>query len=351
MTVYVGMDVHRKRSQVAIVDAAGAQQRNRNVANDPVKLVPILGGLPPGTPVAFEAADGWGWLVDLLEELELEPHLVHPSRCKAIASARLKNDKVDAATLAQLLRADLLPEAWIAPQAIRDLRALLRHRAALVRLSTSGKNRVHGVLAGRGIAEDRGLWTGPGRAWLAGLELPATPRVIIQDCCGLLDALATPIGRLDREIAALAKPDPRIQALMALPGVGRLTAMTLVAEIGDIGRFPSARKLCAWAGLTRRCATPTARSATATSPSRARPGCAGSCRRPPRPPNATPCSLASMPSWPTAGATTSPPPRSPGGCWPVPFTSCPNWRKHRHRRRLVPGALAFPHEPATRPLT
>jgi hypothetical protein len=115
MSVYVGMDVHRKRSQVAIVDDAGVLQCNRNLANDPAKLVPILGALPPGTPVAFEAAYGWGWLVELLEELELEPHLVHPSRCKAIASARLKNDKVDAATLAQPLRADLLPEAWIAP--------------------------------------------------------------------------------------------------------------------------------------------------------------------------------------------------------------------------------------------
>ena len=88
MTVYVGMDVHRKRSQIAVLDAAGEEQRNRNVPNDPVKLVPILGVLPPGTPVAFEAAYGWGWLVELLEELELEPHLVHPSRGKAIASAR-----------------------------------------------------------------------------------------------------------------------------------------------------------------------------------------------------------------------------------------------------------------------
>jgi len=250
MSVYVGMDVHRKRSQVAIVDEAGDQQRNRNVANDPAKLVPILGALPPGTPVAFEAAYGWGWLVELLEELGLEPHLVHPSRCKAIASARLKNDKVDAATLAQLLRADLLPEAWIAPQQVRDLRALLRHRAALVQLSTSLKNRVHAVLADRGIPEPSSLWTGPGRAWLAGLELPPIPRAIINDCCGLLDALATPITRLEGEIAALAKPDPRVQALMALPGVGKLTAMTVVAEIGDISRFPSARKLCAWAGLT-----------------------------------------------------------------------------------------------------
>ena len=107
------------------------------------------------------------------------------------------------------------------------------------------------MLADRGIGEDHSsLWTGPGRAWLADLELPATPRGIIQDCCGLLDALATPIARLEREIATLAKPDPRVQALMALPGVGKLTAMTLLAEIGDIGRFPTARKLCAWAGLT-----------------------------------------------------------------------------------------------------
>ena len=173
----------RKRSQIAVVDAAGDEQRNRNVPNDPVKLVPILGVVPPGTPVALEAAYGWGWLVELLEELELEPHLVHPSRCKAIASARLKNDKVDARTLAQLLRADLLPEAWIAPPEIRDLRALLRHRASLVRLATGLKNRVHAVLADRGISPPSSLWATPGRAWLAALELPPTPRAIIEDCC------------------------------------------------------------------------------------------------------------------------------------------------------------------------
>src|SRR4029453_11967202 len=147
MSIYVGMDVHRKRSQVAVLDDAGGQQRNRNVPNDPAKLIPVLGALAPGTPVAFEAAYGWGWLVELLEELELEPHLVHPSRCKAIASARWKNDKVDAATLAQLLRADLLAEAWIAPQQVRDLRALLRHRASLVRIGTPCKNRGAAVLA------------------------------------------------------------------------------------------------------------------------------------------------------------------------------------------------------------
>jgi transposase len=206
MSVYVGVDVHRKCSQIAVLDAAGDEQRNRNLANDPVKLVPFLGVLPPGTPVAFEAAYGWGWLVELLEELE--PHLVHPSRCKAIASARLKNDKVDAATLAQLLRADLLPEAWIAPQQVRDLRALLRHRASLVRLATGGKNRVHAVLADRGITQPSSLWATPGRTWLAALELPPIPRAIIQDCCGVLDALATPIARLEGRSARWPSPIP-----------------------------------------------------------------------------------------------------------------------------------------------
>jgi transposase len=259
--------------------------------------------------------------VELLEELGLEPHLVHPSRRKAIASARLKNDKVDARTLAQLLCADLLPEAWIAPQQVRDLRARLRHRASLVRLSTSLKNRVHAVLADRGIGEDRGLWTGPGRAWLADLELPPIPPGIIQDCCGLLDTLATPIGRLERQITALAKPDPRVQALQALPGVGKLTAMTLVAEIGDIGRFPTARKLCAWAGLTPQVRNSDRNLRHGHITKQGSPWCVGSCRRPPRRPNATPCSPMPMASWPTAAAPTSPPWRLPGGCWPDRSTS------------------------------
>jgi transposase len=244
MEVYVGMDVHRKRSQVALLDHDGTQLLNRNLPNDPAELAGVLGALASGTPVAFEAAYGWGWLADLLEELDLEPHLVHPSRCKAIAAARLKDDKVDARTLAHLLRADLLPGAWIAPPQVRDQRALLRHRAALVRVGTALKNRIHAVLADRGVRVPQRLWSQAGRAWLAQLDLPPAPRVIIDDCLAVLDQLTPIITRLERDLLAHARPDPRIQALMALPGIGRITAMTLVAEIGDITRFPTARKLC-----------------------------------------------------------------------------------------------------------
>src|SRR2546421_8586022 len=182
MSVYVGIDVHRKRSQVAVIDQDGQVLANRNVPNGVEPVLSVIGGLPPGTPAAFEAAFGWGWLVELLEDYGFDPHLVHPLQCKAIASARLKNDKVDAAILAQLLRADLLPEAWIAPAEVRQLRALLRHRAGLVRLGTRQRNRIHAVVADFGYDRSGSYLSGPGRGWLAGLDLPATSRVVVADC-------------------------------------------------------------------------------------------------------------------------------------------------------------------------
>jgi len=251
MSVYVGIDVHRKRSQVAVIDPGGQVLANRNVPNGAEPILKVIGGLPPGTPAAFEACYGTSWLVELLEDYGFDPHLVHPSRCKAIASARLKNDKVDAAILAQLLRADLLPEAWIAPPAIRQLRALLRHRVALVRLRTRLRNRIHAIVADYG--HDRsggGYWTGPGRAWLASLSLPAVSRELVEDDLGLIDALQGRIDRLDWEIRQRARSDPRVKVLTELPGVGPFTALVILAEVGDISRFASARKLASWAGLT-----------------------------------------------------------------------------------------------------
>jgi transposase len=251
MSVYVGIDVHRKRSQVAVIDAEGQVLVNRNVPNGAEPILKVIGGLPPGTPAALEACYGTSWLVGLLEDYGFDPHLVHPSRCKAIASARLKNDKVDAAILGQLLRADLLPEAWIAPPVIRQLRALLRHRVALVRLRTRLRNRIHAIVADYGY--DRpggGYWTGPGRAWLAALELPVVSRELVEDYLGLIDAVQARIDRLDWEIRQRARADPRVKVLTQLPGVGPFTALVILAEVGDISRFASARHLASWAGLT-----------------------------------------------------------------------------------------------------
>ena len=250
MSVYVGIDVHRKRSQVAVVTGDGTVELNKNVVNGSEPMLRLIGDLPAGTPVAFEAAFGWGWLVELLEDYGFDPHLVHPLRCKAIASARLKNNKVDAEILAQLLRADLLPEAWIAPPQVRQLRALIRHRISLVRLGTQLRNRIHAVAADHGYDRSASYWTGPGRGWLAELDLPAASREIVTDCLAVIDGLAPVIERLDGELHQHAKADPRVKVLRTLPGVGEFTALVMVAEIGDVSRFGSARKLASWAGLT-----------------------------------------------------------------------------------------------------
>ncbi len=251
MSVYVGIDVHRKRSQVAVVDQSGEVLVNRNVPNGVEPILRVIGGLPPGTAAAFEAAYGTSWLVELLEGYGFTPHLVHSLRCKAIASARLKNDRVDAATLAQLLRADLLPEAWIAPPPVRQLRALLRHRVALVRLRTLLRNRIHAIVADYGHDRPVGVyWSGPGRAWLASLDLPAVSRELVEDDLGLIGALQERIDRLDWEIRQRARSDPRVKVLTQLPGIGPFTALVILAEIGEVSRFGSARKLASWAGLT-----------------------------------------------------------------------------------------------------
>jgi transposase len=250
MSVYVGIDVHRKRSQVAVAGEDGKIAVNRNVVNGSEAMRRLVGSFPAGTPVAFEAAYGWGWLAALLEEQGLELHMVHPLRCKAIASARLKNDKVDAAILAQLLRADLLPEAWIAPPQVRDLRALVRHRVSLVRLRTRLQNRIHAVAADHGYDRPASYWTGPGRAWLQGLDLPPVPRQVIGSCLAVIDHLDPLIGQADAGLRGYARTDPRVAVLRTLPGIGPVTALVIIAETGDITRFGSARKLASWAGLT-----------------------------------------------------------------------------------------------------
>ena len=112
--VYVGIDLHRKRSQIAVLDRDGAEVLSRRIVNEPEIFLSLLHELGDDAQVALEAPYGWEWLADLLEEAGYELHLAHPLRTKAIAAARVKTDAVDARTLAHLLRADLLPEAYIA---------------------------------------------------------------------------------------------------------------------------------------------------------------------------------------------------------------------------------------------
>jgi transposase len=258
-TRWVGIDLHRRRSQIAIVDQDGELTLSRRIINNPDSFREVLGETE-GTHVALEATYGWEWLADLLEQEGYDVHLAHPLRTRAIAAARVKTDAVDARTLAHLLRTGLLPEAYIAPPELRDLRELLRHRQALTGLRTAVKNRVHGLLARQGILpEHTDLFGKAGREFLASLELPDGPR-------RRLDSLIALIGDFDRELAVTtaeinrrAKHDERVDVLCQIRGIGRYTAMLIIAEVGDVSRFPTAAHLCSWAGLT-----PTVRSSDKT---------------------------------------------------------------------------------------
>lgn len=236
MQAYVGIDVHRRRSQIAVMDEGGRTAVNRNVPNGRETVLGVIGDLPVGTQVAFEATFGWGWLIELLQDYGFEPHLAHPLQCKAIASARLKNDKVAAATLAHLLRTDLLPEAWIAPSDVREQRAVPRHRAQLVRLRTLLRNRIHAVLADHGCDRGTSCWNGVGRQWLDALPLPDSARRAVADRLEIIDALQIVIDRLDAALAQVAKAD----AVGKVLPTGEVLGPAALAYVTADGFRPSA---------------------------------------------------------------------------------------------------------------
>jgi transposase len=238
---FVGIDLHRKRSQVAVLDGEGRELRSRRIVNDPELFLALLAEIDGECRVALEATYGWEWLAELLEDAGYELHLAHPLRTKAIASARVKTDAVDARTLAHLLRSDLLPEAYIAPRELRDVRDLLRHRVALTRMRSALKNRVGAILAKYAIARPYSDLFGPGgRRFLAELELREGPRRRLDSLLSLIDDFTREIETTSQEIDRRARQDPYVDVLCQIRGIGRYLALLIIAEIADITRFPDA---------------------------------------------------------------------------------------------------------------
>lgn len=250
--VYLGVDLHRKRSQVVALDEGGEELLSRRIDTGSEAFARVFGELEPSPlEVAFEATFGWGWFADLLTDAGIPAHMAHPLATKAISSARVKNDAVDARTLAHLLRANLLPEAWIAPREVREARRLVRMRTGLVRIRSRLKCQIHALLAEQGVHPVMSdLFGEGGRRLLADLELPSISKERIEANLRLIDATTAEVDVAEREMRGLFAHDPRIYRLLPIPGVGFITAASVTAEVGEIGRFPDADRLCSWAGLT-----------------------------------------------------------------------------------------------------
>jgi transposase len=280
---FIGLDVHRDFCEVAISEGGPARSAGR-IRTTPEQLALFAGSLAATDRVVLESTGNALAIARVIEPHVTEVVLANPMQVRAISHAKVKNDRFDARTLAELLAADLIPRVWIGDERTRALRRLTSRRSQLVRQRTRTKNEISAVLVrnlkGRPPASD--LFGKRGRRWLAELELPLDEHDTVQACLRQIDFLDAEIARIDQHLAQHALDRVEIKRRMTIPGIDVTTAATLMAAIGDARRFPSAKRLVGYLGLDPSCASPVSPPpATDESPSKAPPPPATSSCRPP----------------------------------------------------------------------
>lgn len=252
--IHVGVDLHQRFCYMTALNASGKLIQAGAVNNQRRALQDYFRQFRgQAVQVAVEACGFWPAFREAVAGKVERLVLVHPQRVKAIASAKLKNDRVDSAILAHLLRCDLLPESWQADRETQERRQQVRLRATLVRQRTRLKNQVHAVLHQRGLRSPvSDLFGRRGRQWLEDVPLPGPARETVTVCLRLIDGYSREIEKQNRQLREKANQDERARWLLSIPGIGVYSAMLLLAEIGDIERFRDKHALCSYAGLVPR---------------------------------------------------------------------------------------------------
>jgi len=249
--LHAGIDLHKKTSVVTVVDDDGAEVvAGYRLENEEDEIREFFASFDGELDVVLEAGPSWQWMCDLLDDMEIDNVLCHPLKVKAIASARIKTDRIDSGILAQLLRMDFLPESYKPDLDTRHLRELLRYRASLVRLRTSTKNRVHALLARLNIRHGfSDLFGKAGSSFLRELQLAPVYRRALDGNLSLLEALGSLIKDAEEGLTPFYQQSADARLLSTIPGVGPILALTIASEIGDIGRFQRSKQLASFAGL------------------------------------------------------------------------------------------------------
>jgi transposase len=201
--------------------------------------------------VALEATTGWRFVVEELRRVGAVVHLAEPAETAGLRGPkkRAKGDHADARHLRELVMIKRLPESWIPPAHILDLRARVRLRRTLSEQRGEWQQRIQATLYHHGCPQRRSLMVGDGREWLAAQPLPAAARETVTVALAMIDALDRQLTPLDRELRAYTRRQVGCKALMAHYGIGELCAVTILAELGDCTRFPSSRLAVRYAGL------------------------------------------------------------------------------------------------------
>jgi transposase len=251
--LYAAVDIHKRTFQAAVLDAESGETSERRFGATREELndwaMPLRGRV---AAVAIEATTGWRWVWRELSALGFDVRLVDPAQAKALRgrTRRAKTDRLDARWLCLLLAKAMLPESWLSPAEIQELRDQTRLRKALAEDRTRWAQRLHALLTHEGWSCQRArLLTVEGRRWAAAIALPPAARAQVDRLLRLIDAVESELQSLETELRRFARADRRCLALQTIYGVGPILACHLLAELGEGARFRRARQAIRAAGL------------------------------------------------------------------------------------------------------
>jgi transposase len=253
MTIVMGLDQHRAQITAEWIDTETGEIGRARVS--PAQREDVRRFLTPFAgqrlEAALEATTGWRFVIEELRAIGAEVHLAEPAETAARRGTkkRAKTDRADARHLRELVMIGRLPESWIPPDHLLDLRAKVRLRHTLVAQRGEWQQRIQAVLYHHGFPQRNGLLTGNNRRWLEALELPDAAREQVTVALQMIDALDAQSAPITHELRLYARRQAGCRALMRHFGIGELTAVTILAELGDARRFSSSRHAVRYAGL------------------------------------------------------------------------------------------------------
>jgi transposase len=251
---YLGLDYHKNYSYATMITQDGEIKKKEKLINRKEVFRDYLRDYNDVIAVV-EASWAWPVAVELMEGLVRKVILAHPYKVRVIAESRIKTDSIDSETLAYLLRADMIPQAYMRSKEELKRQKVLRSRSFLIKMRTQVKNRIHALIGTQNeeTRETAGgysdLFGKRGLEWLKGLELGEPVGKILGELIEVYETLCGKIGNLDKEVKRMVEEDPDCGLLKSIPGIGDFFAAVIKGEIGDIRRFGSSSKLCSYAGL------------------------------------------------------------------------------------------------------
>lgn len=251
---YAGIDAHKRTCTICIVDEKGVIVKEDKVPTEFVSLRNFFKPHPQKIRAVVETCLNWPFIYRSLHGYVSDIQVANTYKLRVIAEAKVKTDKVDARTLAHLLRVDYIPAIHVLSEETRQLRELMRSRVYLVRLRTRFKNKIHAILSREGHPTPPGsdIFGKAGRLFLRNLPLPKSEQLVIHQYLDLIEALEGKIHILQYTVHNNAKDSEEIKLLRSIPGIGEISSHLLMGELGSIDRFHTPKHLASYGGLTPR---------------------------------------------------------------------------------------------------